>query len=111
MANALFLDTISSDKIWGGATFYDLSEKDAVFDAYVNFAEHTADDEHSQVILHLPYADGEFIIKSILSNGEAIEEAPAFDEYLSIPTTSNTLRSTTIADITEENSGNQPIGI
>ncbi|RYO80227.1 hypothetical protein DL766_009286 [Monosporascus sp. MC13-8B] len=104
------MDIIESANIWGGSTFYDLSQKDAVFNAYVEFAENTASDEHSQAILHLPYA-GEFVLKTILSNSAAVVEPPAFADYLDIPSLSTTLRSTNISDITLENSGNQPIGI
>lgn len=88
-----------------------MSQKDAVFEAYVNFAENTAEDEDSQSILHLPYASGEFTLKTIFSNGAAVANAPAFDAYASIPNISTTVRSTNISDLTLENSGNQPVGI
>ncbi len=88
-----------------------MSQKDAVFEAYIDFAEHTAEDQDSQSILHLPYSGGEFLLKTIFSNGAAVVDPPAFDNFFAVEHTSTTVRSTNISDLTLENSGNQPVGI
>ena len=83
-------------------------QKDTVFEAYVNFSKNMAQDEDSQTILHMPYSDGEFNVRTIISNGTAVADAPAFDAYFSIPYTSTTVRSTNISDLTNETNGNLP---
>lgn len=65
--------------IWGGLAFYDLSDTDAVIDAYVDFVEHNHEDKNSSTMLywvydlsckkitHLPFLSSEWYLSTSCS--------------------------------------------
>ena len=104
----MVIDVVESTQVWGGFVEYDLAERDAVFDAYINFAEKMGDDPASQEILCLYYDPTGFSMKSILTNTDAIDTAPAFDEFRAIPNISTTADTTSIAEMVVQFAGPAP---
>lgn len=90
---------------------YDLSDRDSVFSAYLNFAENMDKDLYSQNIVALYYDSTGYSLRSILTNVEAKQSAPAFAEYMAINSTSNTLRSGSVAELVPEFTGPTPLGL
>jgi DNA-binding GntR family transcriptional regulator len=97
--------------MWGGFVSYDLSKRDAVFSAYLNFAENMSEDKASQNIVALYYDETGYSLRSILTNVDAKPAPPAFDEYLAIANTSTTVRVGTVAELVPEFTGPTPLGL
>lgn len=95
--------------MWGGFTSYNLTERDAVFNAYINFSENS-EDEASQNIVALYYDSTGFSLRSILTNINAVEDASAFAEYFAIKNISSTLRTESVAELVPEFTGPTPLG-
>ncbi|EGX91693.1 FAD-binding, type 2 [Cordyceps militaris CM01] len=92
--------TLPGNQLWGGFTQYELGERDAVFNAYLNFVNNTEDSSPNQNILALLWdnKDG-FTLRSILTNANGEANSTAFNEYLSIPNLGSTLTSGPEKDI------------
>ncbi|RYP64144.1 hypothetical protein DL769_006771 [Monosporascus sp. CRB-8-3] len=103
--------TVSSALIWGGFVSYDLSKRDEVFNAYLNFADNMGKDEASQSIMSLYYDATGFTFRSILTNAEAKVAPPAFNEYMAIDNISSTLRVASMSEIVPEFTGPTPLGL
>ncbi|KAI1848749.1 hypothetical protein JX265_005625 [Neoarthrinium moseri] len=101
--------TIEGTQIWGGFTSYNLTKRDEVFNAYINFTENS-DDQASQNIVALYYDSTGFALRSILTNSQGIENAPAFAEYMAIGNISSTLRTAAVAELVPEFTGPTPLG-
>jgi DNA-binding GntR family transcriptional regulator len=97
--------------MWGGFVSYDLSNRDKVFNAYLNFCEHMDKDLASQNIVALYYDSTGYSLRSILTNVDAIPTPPAFDEYVKIANTSSTLRIGSVAELVPEFTGPTPLGL
>ncbi|KAH7037037.1 FAD binding domain-containing protein [Microdochium trichocladiopsis] len=103
--------TIPSIAIWGGLTTYELGSIDAVWQAFANFADNVDADPASQSIVYTIFVGGQFIVQSLLTNHDALDTAAAFAEFRTVPATGTTATVRTIADLANELSGGQPIGI
>lgn len=104
-------DIVNSTALWGGFTDYDFENRDKVFNAYLDFAEHMGEDPASQNIVAMYYDNTGFSLRSILTNSEGKEAPPAFDEYLKIVNTSSTARVGRVADMVPEFTGPTPLGL
>ncbi|KAH8666189.1 hypothetical protein BGZ61DRAFT_400914 [Ilyonectria robusta] len=102
---------VDSNKLWGGFVIYDLAERDTVFKSYLDFAENMASDLASQLIVSVQWNGKERILLSVLSNSDAIDDAPAFDEMFAIPNISTTLSTGNIADLVPQFTGPTPLGL
>ncbi|KAK9415978.1 hypothetical protein SUNI508_09938 [Seiridium unicorne] len=101
--------TIEGTQMWGGFTSYNLTKRDDVFNAYLNFTENSHD-ETSQNIVALYYDSTGFSLRSILTNSKGVEAAPAFAEYMAIENISSTLRLEAVAELVPEFTGPTPLG-
>ncbi|KAH9887436.1 FAD-binding domain-containing protein [Xylariomycetidae sp. FL2044] len=111
LVTRLDMNTIDSPNVYGGSVWYDLSQKQAVFEEYINFVENIEDDVESQIILHVIYGAGEYTMRFIPTNSADVQ-SPSFDRALAIGNqTSTTLRSTTLAELVIEFSDGLPGGI
>jgi hypothetical protein len=97
--------------MWGGFLNFDLSERDAVFQAYLNFADNMHTDPASQLIVSFQFNGTDRILLSVMSNIDAVEKAPAFDEFRTIRNTSSTLSTGLIADLVPQFTGPTPLGL
>lgn len=97
--------------MWGGFFTYNQTKRDAVFDAYMNFANHMDEDLASQNIVALYYDKTGYTLRSILSNVDANPEAPAFSEYFAIPNISTTASVGTVSDLVPQFTGPTPLGL
>jgi hypothetical protein len=104
-------DVVDSNKLWGGFVSFDLSQRDRVFESYIDFAENMHLDLASQLIVSVQYNGKERILISVVSNSDAIPAAPAFDDFLSLPNVSNTLTTGKIADLVPQFTGPTPLGL
>ncbi|KAH7255039.1 hypothetical protein B0J15DRAFT_595342 [Fusarium solani] len=102
---------VDSNKLWGGFVSFDLSQRDRVFESYIDFAENMHLDLASQLIVSVQYNGKERILISVVSNSDAIPAAPAFDDFLSLPNVSNTLTTGKIADLVPQFTGPTPLGL
>ncbi|KFY25434.1 hypothetical protein V493_04664 [Pseudogymnoascus sp. VKM F-4281 (FW-2241)] len=103
--------TVQGTQLWGGFTSYELSERDAVFAAYIDFVEKTEENSPDQVIVAMYYDSTGFSIQSILTNNKGIPNAPAFDGFLALPNISSTVTSGPISDIIPQFTGPTPLGL
>ncbi|WAO95526.1 FAD-binding PCMH-type domain-containing protein [Fusarium falciforme] len=104
-------DVVDSNKLWGGFVSFDLSQRDHVFESYIDFAENMHLDPVSQLIVSVQYNGKERILISVVSNSDAIPAVPAFDDFLSLPNVSNTLTTGKIADLVPQFTGPTPLGL
>ncbi|KAK1975617.1 FAD binding domain-containing protein [Colletotrichum cereale] len=103
--------TIKGNKMWGGFVTYKQSDRDAVFNAYLNFADNMDKDPYSQNIVAMTYDKTGYNLTAILTNVKAKTDAPAFKEYNSIANISNTLSVGTIAELVPQFTGPTPLGL
>ncbi|KAK1634572.1 FAD binding domain-containing protein [Colletotrichum phormii] len=103
--------TVDSTQMSGGFVSYNLTERDNVFNAYLNFANNMDNDLYSQNIVALYYDKTGLSLRSILTNVQANMDAPAFDEYYAIPNISSTVRVGTVAELVPEFTGPTPLGL
>jgi hypothetical protein len=70
-----------------------------------------ANDPASQLIVSVQWNGKERILISVLSNSDAVEDAPAFDNFLSIQNTSSTLSKGNISELVPQFTGPTPLGL
>lgn len=97
--------------LWGGFVGYNLTERDNVFNAYLNFADNTVKDSPDQNIIALYYDFTGFSLRSILTNVDGVANSSAFNEYLAIPDISSTLMVGVEADLIPQFTGPTPLGL
>ncbi|KAK7402584.1 hypothetical protein QQX98_011655 [Neonectria punicea] len=102
---------VESNKLWGGFVFYDLADRDAVFKAYIKFAEKMDKDLASQLIVSVQYDGTKRLLLSVASNSDAIDSAPAFDNLFAVKNLSSTLSIGNIADLVPQFTGPTPLGL
>lgn len=68
-------------------------------------------DAASQLIVSVQWTGTERILLSVLSNSDAIDNAPAFDKMFTIANTSTTLSTGDIADLVPQFTGPTPLGL
>ncbi|KAE9569262.1 FAD-dependent monooxygenase yanF [Colletotrichum fructicola] len=102
---------VESTQMWGGFFTYNQTKRDAVFNAYMNFANHMDEDLASQNIVALYYDKTGYTLRSILSNVDADPEAPAFSEYFAIPNISTTASVGAVSDLVPQFTGPTPLGL
>lgn len=104
-------NVVKSTDIWGGATMYSPTVRNDVFKAYVNFTDKMDQDSASQNIVGMSWGPHRgYAYRGILTNSDAISDAPAFDEYKKIQNISSTSRVAPVAEIVPEFSGPTPLG-
>ncbi len=104
-------DIVESTQLWGGFIFFNLSQRDAVFDAYLKFADNMDSDLSSQLIVSVQYDGTQRILLAVMSNIDAVDMAPAFDNFRSIENTSSTLSIGNIAELVPQFTGPTPLGL
>lgn len=98
--------------MWGGLTQYNLTERDQLFRAYINFDQGMDQDPASQNIVGISWGPHRgYVLRGTLTNSDAISDAPAFDEYKSIRNISSTSRVAAVAEIVPEFTGPTPLGL
>lgn len=98
--------------MWGGLTTFNLTERDELFRAYINFASKMDQDPASQNIVGMSWGPHRGnTLRGILTNSDAISNAPAFDEYRNIRNISSTSRVAAVAEIVPEFTGPTPLGL
>ncbi|KAF4978721.1 hypothetical protein FZEAL_4941 [Fusarium zealandicum] len=100
-----------SNDLWGGFVNFDLSQRDTVFNSYIDFVDNMDTDPASQLIVSVQYDGKDRILLSVLSNVDGIPAAPAFDSLLSLSNVSNTLSTGKIADLVPQFTGPTPLGL
>lgn len=101
---------IPGTQLCGGFTQYNLDQRDAVFNAYIDFVDSTEDKSPDQSIVALFWdnKDG-FALRSILTNANGEANRTAFKEYLSIPNIGSTLTSGPEKDTVPQFTGPTPL--
>lgn len=102
---------IPGTQLWGGFTQYDLDQRDAVFNAYLDFVDSTEDNSPDQSIVALFWDNKDcFALRSILTNANGEANRTAFKKYLSIHNIGSTLTSGPEKDIIPQFTGPTPLG-
>lgn len=105
-------EAVNSTDMWGGLTQYNLTERDKLFRAYINFNSKMDQDPASQNIIGMSWGPNRgYTLRGILTNSDAISNAPAFDEYKTISNISSTSRVAAVAEIVPEFTGPTPLGL
>jgi hypothetical protein len=98
--------------MWGGLTQYSPAVRDELFRAYINFSDgmdRDAASQHTMGISWVPHMGSAY--QAILTNSDAIDDAPAFDEYRAIRNISSTSRVASVAEMVPEFTGPTPLGL
>ncbi|KAG8157342.1 hypothetical protein KVR01_012726 [Diaporthe batatas] len=83
--------TIEYDGILGGSVGNDISQRDAVFDAFTNIAAAPDYDVHASVVLGLVYAAGKWSLSSTPIYTEPVLRPPVYAELFSVPNISDSM--------------------
>ncbi|KAF9877490.1 FAD binding domain-containing protein [Colletotrichum karsti] len=103
---------VESTDMWGGLTQYDPSVKEQLFEAFINFSENMHADPASQNIVGMSWGPRRgYALRSILTNSAAVQDAPAFNEYMTIRNISSTSRVAAVAEMVPEFTGPTPLGL
>ena len=97
--------------LWGGFTSYNLSERDAVFNAYLDFSAKAPKNSPNQNIAALYHDDTGFSLRSILTNTNGVANASEFDQYLAIPNIGSTLAVGPESEVIPQFTGPTPLGL
>lgn len=97
--------------MWGGFRNFDRSKRDDVFLAYLNFADNMDEDPASQALVSTIYTAAGFQMVTVLSNIDAIPEAPQFAELYAIEAVADTTSIGSIADLVVQFTGPTPLGL
>lgn len=99
------LVTFSTDGLWGGTVFYPDSTTSKHLQAFENFANNVESDPFASTISIWQYAsdrDSNLVFQSFVYT-KPVEYPAAFDDFFSIkPEISNSMRITTISNLTSE---------
>ena len=97
--------------VGGGSIFFNFTQRDAVFDAYLKFADNMDSDLASQLLVSVQYNGTQRILVAVMSNIDAVDMAPAFDDFYSIDNTSSTLSIGHITELVPQFTGPTPLGL
>lgn len=81
--------TINYDGILGGTVGNDISQRDAVFDAFTNIAAAPDYDVHASVVMGLLYTAGNWSLSSTPVYTEPVLRPPVYEELFSVPNISD----------------------
>lgn len=81
--------TIQYDGILGGTVGNDISQYDAVFDAFTNIAAAPDYDVHASVVVSVVYAAGKWSLSSTPVYTQPVLRPPIYDELFSVPNISD----------------------
>ncbi|CAG9950719.1 unnamed protein product [Clonostachys rosea f. rosea IK726] len=101
----------NSNTLWGGFVFFDPKDSDSVFDAYIDFTEKMDDDPASEIITSIQWNGTDRFMISVVSNVDTIPNPAILKDYLSLPSTSNTISTGEIADLIPQFTGPTPLGL
>lgn len=99
------LETTPNTGAWGGSRIHNKSFGDQIAEAFVKFtdnAEQHRQDAHLILQMYNLVAPEDFGFVTVTVDTEAVENAPAFDEILSIPAEIDTLSFKTLGEMAED---------
>lgn len=102
---AIEFEDPSKPEIWGGIVGFNYSQTEPIIDAFIDFTDNVGSDVYSSSIMGWGYdpSNGGFSIRCVLDNVANEPYAAAFDGYMAVDgKTSNSLRSGTMSNITDE---------
>ncbi|KAM0490381.1 hypothetical protein ACHAP8_011598 [Fusarium lateritium] len=102
---------VESNEIWAGFIFFDPSQRDVIFDKYIDFVENNENDLASQLIVSMRWDGEQYILVSVVSNSDAVEAPTSFSDLLHVPSISNTTAKGKIADVMAQFTGSTPLGL
>ncbi|KFA48259.1 hypothetical protein S40293_07377 [Stachybotrys chartarum IBT 40293] len=105
------LNVVNTTTMWGGFRNFDRSKRDDVFRAYLNFANNMDEDAASQALVSTIYTAAGFQMVTVLSNIDAIPEAPQFAELYAIEAVADTTSIGSIVDLVVQFTGPTPLGL
>ncbi|KAG8356549.1 hypothetical protein FVEN_g5708 [Fusarium venenatum] len=102
---------VESNQIWAGFIFFDPSQRDVIFEKYIDFVENNDKDLASQLIVSMRWDGEQYILVSVVSNSNAIEAPTSFSDLLRVSSISNTTAKGKIADVMAQFTGSTPLGL
>ncbi|KAI9150598.1 FAD-dependent monooxygenase CTB5 [Paramyrothecium foliicola] len=102
---------VENNQLWGGFVFFDLAKRDAVFQAYLDFASNMDKDLASQALVSFQYAARARVLLAVVSNVEAVADAPAFNGFRAVGNTSNTITIGPFSELVPQFTGPTPLGL
>ncbi|RAH73070.1 FAD-binding oxidoreductase [Aspergillus aculeatinus CBS 121060] len=98
------LKTLPHDGLWGGLVVYDNSTTEQQISAAVNFVDNIHNDPYASWIGMWEYSSttGQNIIADALEYTKPVAYPAAFDEFVAIKNTTDTMRFATIYNLTQE---------
>ncbi|KAH8175230.1 FAD binding domain-containing protein [Sarocladium implicatum] len=100
-----------SNELWAGFTFFDFNDREKSFDAFLQFIDDMDEDRASQVINSFQWTGTELTVITVMSNIDAIPDAPIFENYRAINATSTTTNIGKAAELVPQFTGATPLGI
>ncbi|RGP68679.1 FAD binding domain-containing [Fusarium sporotrichioides] len=107
----LVLRVVESNQIWAGFIFFEPSQRDVVFEKYIDFVEENDSDPTSQLIVSFQWDGEQYNLVSVVSNSDAVESSASFSGPLRVPSISNTTAKGNTADVVPQFTGSTPLGL
>ncbi|KAL8724989.1 MAG: hypothetical protein Q9166_007638 [cf. Caloplaca sp. 2 TL-2023] len=104
------METFPQGKMWGGATIHPPTTNASVYKAFENFAKNAGKDPDAALITAYAYAQGNYIFSNDYEYAKPVAYPEAFREFTRIPNITDTMRITTLSDLTEELNDSNPNG-
>ncbi|KAL8708934.1 MAG: hypothetical protein Q9220_006266 [cf. Caloplaca sp. 1 TL-2023] len=104
------LETFPQGKMWGGSTIHPITSSKAVYKAFENFANNAPSDPDAALITAVALVQGNYIFANDYEYAKPVAYPEIFDEFTSIPNITDTMRITTLSDLTRELNVSNPGG-
>jgi hypothetical protein len=105
------LYTYPQGLMWGGSLVYNITQSDAILNAFVDYGQNAPSDPNAALILAYAYTQGQFFVAADLEYALPQANPPIFSEFLSRPYLSNTLAVQSLSNITLEFNASNPSGL
>jgi hypothetical protein len=105
------LYTYPQGLMWGGSLVYNITQSDAILNAFVDYGKNAPSDPNAALILAYAYTQGQFFVAADLEYALPQANPPIFSEFLSRPYLSNTLAVQSLSNITLEFNASNPSGL
>ncbi|KAL8772550.1 MAG: hypothetical protein Q9209_002211 [Squamulea sp. 1 TL-2023] len=104
------LETFPQGPMWGGMTIHPPTTNISIYKAFENFANDASQDSDAALITAYAYLQGEYIFANDYDYAKPTPNPPIFHEFASITNATDSMRTTTLSDLTRELNASNPGG-
>ncbi len=105
------LETFPQGNMWGGMRLYPVTANASLLNAFVDFTNAAPSDPDAALLLAFVYYHGGIYVGGNLEHAHPVKNPAIFDDFMKIESLSDTLRITTLTDLTLELNASNPGGL